>query len=73
MVHQIVARKRSLSKEIDGGHRRRNKKGIRYAKGFYAVYGKIVMNTQMLDVSLLGSPSRKGCVVNGKMTEASNN
>ena len=29
LVPLIVARKRSLSWEIDGGHRRRNRKGIR--------------------------------------------
>ena len=42
-----------------------------------SVYGKSVLSTQMLEVSLLGvgmnaAPSRKGCVVNGQLTEASN-
>lgn len=30
---------RSLSKEIDGGQKRRNGRGVRSAKGFYVIYG----------------------------------
>ena len=31
-IHLVAARKHSLFWEIDGGHRRRNRKGIRSAK-----------------------------------------
>ena len=60
---------------MDGGHKRQNKKGMRYAKSFNAVYGKYVMNAHMLEVSIRsrnGAPARKGCVVNAQMTKASN-
>ena len=40
--------------EIDGGHRRRNRKGIRYLNGFYVTHGRNVMSTELLEVSLLG-------------------
>ena len=43
-----------LGDTVDGGQRRRNRKGIREAKKNVAVYGKNVMNAQMLEVSLLG-------------------
>ena len=39
------------------------------------IYGKNVMSTQMLEMSVRsrnGAPSRKGCVVNGQITKASN-
>ena len=40
--------------EIDGGHRRRNSKGIRQANSFYVTYGKNVLSAQILEVSPLG-------------------
>ena len=57
--------------------RRRNRAGIGCANSFYAIRGRNVMSAQILEVSLLGvgtvlPPSRKGCVVNGQMTKASN-
>ena len=33
--------------DIDGGHRRRNRKGIRLAKKNYLIYGNNVMGAQM--------------------------
>ena len=44
----------SLSYEIDGGRRRRNRTGIGYANRIYEVYGRSAMSAQMLEVSLLG-------------------
>ena len=38
----------------DGGHRRRNRKGIRYVNGFYVTYGRNVLSTELLEVPLLG-------------------
>ena len=69
-------RKRSPSYEMDGGHGRRNRKETRYSNTFYVVCGKNVISAQMLEVSLIinrsrsGAPSRKGCVVNGQMSKA---
>ena len=54
LTHQIAARKRSLSYEIDGGHRRLNRKGIRLAKSVYVIYGNNAMSAQLWEVSLLG-------------------
>ena len=57
--------------------RRRNRTGMGYANSFYVIYGRSVMGAQVLEVSLSGVGtvlrlSRKGCVVNGQMTKASN-
>ena len=54
-------------------HKRRNRKGIKVSKKiFNGIDGENVMSAQTLEVSLLGVgtvlPSRKGCVVNGRMT-----
>ena len=47
-----VERKRSPPYEIDGGHRRRNRKEIGQANSFMEIFGKSVMSAQMLEVSL---------------------
>ena len=52
-VHSEVARKRSLSWEIDGGHRRPQRKEI-ICTLFFVVYGTSVVSAQMLELSLLG-------------------
>ena len=44
---------RLLDYEIDGGHRRRNRTWIRHVEGSYVVYGRNVMSTSLLEVSLL--------------------
>ena len=53
-----------------------NSKGIREAKSFYVIYGKKLNECPNVGgVSIRsrnGAPSRKGCVVNGQMTKASN-
>ena len=46
-------------------------------RNVYVIYGENEMSARMLEVSLFctsrnGAPSRKGCVVNGQMTKASN-
>ena len=46
------ARKRSLSWEIDIGHRRPNRKGIRLSKSFHVIYGNNVVSVPRLEVSL---------------------
>ena len=49
--------------------------GDRISRQFAVMYGKNVISAQMLEVSIRsrnGAPSRKGCVVNGRMTKASN-
>ena len=42
---------------LDGGHRWRNRKGIRTATYIYGIYGNNAMNAQMLKVSLQGERS----------------
>ena len=55
-----------------------NRKRIQLGKRFYKMYGNDVLSAQTLEVSLSGvgsrngAPSRKGCVVNGQITKASN-
>ena len=44
-----------LGDQIDGGHRRPNRKGIRLAKRFYVIYGNNVMSAKLLEVSSLGA------------------
>ena len=62
----------------DGGHRRRNREGIRQAKYFYLVcyiWEKNLMSAQMLEVSLLGVGTAlifERDAVNGQTTKASN-
>ena len=51
-------------------------KGDKICKHFYGIHEKSVVSANMLEVSLLGvemdgAPSRKGCVVNGQITKAS--
>ena len=48
------ARKRSLYLVIDGGQMRPKRREIRYARGFYVKYGKIVKSAKMLTVPLVG-------------------
>ena len=46
--------------------------GDKISKSLLVTYGEDVMSAQMLEVSIRsrkGSPSRKGCVVNGEMTQ----
>ena len=52
-----------------------NRKGIRQAKTLHVTYGKTPNERQMLEVSIRSrhvAPSRKGSVVNGQTTKASN-
>ena len=65
----------TLQWEIDGGHRRRNRKGIKLTKGVHGIYGNNEMRAQMLVISIgsrKGAPSRKGRVVDGQMTKLTN-
>ena len=64
-------------KEIDGGHRRPNRRGIKIAKSFYVIYGNNLMSAQVLEVSILGVGTvlrleTDACVVGGQITKASN-
>ena len=45
---------KTIAIRVGGGLRRRNRKGIIYAKKFSVAYGKNVMSAQILEVSLLG-------------------
>ena len=62
----------------DGGHRRRNRKGMRLAKKIYLVCDIWKRRHERQNVggvsnrSRNGAPSRKGFVVSGQMTKASN-
>ena len=62
--------------ETDGGHKRQNREWIRQANRFDLTHGKTYKerrNGRGISVrSRNGAPSRKGCVVNGQMTKASN-
>ena len=82
LVNQIIARKRSLSEETDGGHKWRNRKGIRKAK---ILLGKnIVFNIWkkrnerpnvgrcLSGVGTVLRLEKDGWVINGQMTKASN-
>ena len=55
LVDQVVARKRLLFQEIDGGHKRRIRKGI-YDKQGVTIYllAKQVLSAQMSEMSLSG-------------------
>ena len=73
----IVARKRSLYYEIDGGQRRRNGKGTRYAGKTFTrnICRKCYERPNVGGVSVRsrnGAPSGKECLVNGPMTKVSN-
>ena len=62
--------------EINGDQRRRNRTGIRYVEGSCVVWKKRNEYLVVGGVSVRsrnGDPSRKGCVVNGQTTKASNN
>ena len=74
LVRQVIARKRSLSSEIDSGHKRRNKNGIQKAKK-KNVNEKNVMSERPIvggvsTRSRNGAPSRKGYVINDRMTKS---
>ena len=59
--------------EIGGGHRRRNRKEIRSANIFCVIHGGKKRSVGgVSNLSRNGAPSRKGCVVNGQGTKASN-
>ena len=68
-----------LGDSVDGGHTRRNWKGITKAKRFYLIHGKKRNERPNVGVSLFirsrsDAPSRKGCMRGqyGKMTKPSN-
>ena len=47
--------------------------GDEISKQFYVTYGKNVTSAQMFSIRIRnGPPSRKGCLVKGQMTRASN-
>ena len=51
------------------------KQGDKTSKSLHVIYGNNVMGAQLFKVSIRsrnGAPSRKGCVVYGQMTKASN-
>ena len=72
-MRKIAGRKRS--QEMDGGHRRRNRKGLSEVsekspcKTCLVYENNDAMNAQMLKMPLVrrtnGVPSRQRCVVNG--------
>ena len=65
-----------LGHEIDGGHRRRNRKGDKISTYFLCnIWKRRSEGPNVGGVSVRsrnGAPSRKGCVVHGQMTKASN-
>ena len=54
LARYIAVRKRSLFWEIDGGHRRPIRKGIKIELQIYVIYGNYVLSAQLLEVSLFG-------------------
>ena len=50
----LDSREKTIGILGDGDHRRRNRTGITYVEGSCVVYGRNVMSTSLLEVSLSG-------------------